>query len=107
MALIHWTSNPNLTPCDLFLWGYKVFIAPLSVDLAQNNTSERCPLRDNGDSMRTWRNLGARVKVVSFMATKLATSRPCWRVRDPLDSSGNLWRNPLTSRPMTQADIFL
>ncbi|GFW08805.1 hypothetical protein TNCV_4299781 [Trichonephila clavipes] len=33
-------------------------------------------LRYNDDSMRTWRNLGGRAKLASFLATMLASSEP-------------------------------
>ncbi|GFU23159.1 hypothetical protein TNCV_3515951 [Trichonephila clavipes] len=36
-------------------------------------TINAVPLRYNGDSIRTWRNLGGRAKSTSFLATKLVT----------------------------------
>ncbi|GFU59415.1 hypothetical protein TNCV_2299671 [Trichonephila clavipes] len=69
------------------------------------------PLTFNGDSMRTWRNLGGRAKLHHFWQPSrrsfLPHWRPCWRVRNPLDSSRNLWRDPLTARSITRAVIFL
>ncbi|GFX54954.1 hypothetical protein TNCV_3318711 [Trichonephila clavipes] len=36
-------------------------------------TSSAAPLRYNGYSMKTWRNLGGRAKLASFLAAKLAS----------------------------------
>ncbi|GFS90925.1 hypothetical protein TNCV_3027711 [Trichonephila clavipes] len=34
-----------------------------------------------------------------------SSSKNILQVRDPMDSSGNVWRNPLISRPTTQANF--
>ncbi|GFY35828.1 hypothetical protein TNCV_4842041 [Trichonephila clavipes] len=55
-------------------------------------TSKCRPLRYNGDSMGTWRNLGDRAKLASFLTS--------------LEPSGLFYKlveKPLISRPMTQA----
>ncbi|GFU84975.1 hypothetical protein TNCV_3897021 [Trichonephila clavipes] len=61
--------------------------------------------------MRTWRNLGGGAKLASFWRPSWLPIwrhwRPCWRVRNPLDSSRNLWRGLLTSCSRTRAVIFL
>ncbi|GFX29203.1 HSF_DOMAIN domain-containing protein [Trichonephila clavipes] len=45
--------------------------------LPDNQCSGKCrPLRYNGDSMRTWRNLDGRAKLASFLVTMLASSEP-------------------------------
>ncbi|GFX68938.1 hypothetical protein TNCV_682971 [Trichonephila clavipes] len=71
------------------------------------------PLTLNGDSMRTWRNLGGRGKLASFLVTQLAANLATLvtflaslvtmlaSLENLLDSSRNLWRSPLTSRSMT------
>ncbi|GFY17609.1 hypothetical protein TNCV_3519641 [Trichonephila clavipes] len=42
------------------------------------------PLRYNGDSMGTWRNLSGRVKLVSFLVTNLA-------IGDHVGQFGTIW----------------
>ncbi|GFX92215.1 hypothetical protein TNCV_1741351 [Trichonephila clavipes] len=62
------------------------------------------PLCYNGDSMRTWRNLGGRANLallLASLATMIASSE------NPLDPSRNSWRGPITLRSMTRAVIFL
>ncbi|GFX69428.1 hypothetical protein TNCV_1547591 [Trichonephila clavipes] len=53
--------------------------------------------------MRIWRNLGGRAKLASFWQASWwpiwRRWRPCWRVRNPLESSESS-RSPLVSRSL-------
>ncbi|GFV15817.1 hypothetical protein TNCV_988001 [Trichonephila clavipes] len=73
---------------------------------------KKCGLRHyNGDSMGTWRYLGKRAKLASFLTTKLATaiSLVAWRpFLVSLLPYGFFWKleeNLIILRSMTQADF--